>query len=46
LEVAVPAIDDDVIQDIADRVGAVDGTITMAREPEHTSLVAVLPCAS
>ena len=46
VEVALPAIEDDVVQDIADRVGAVDGTITMARKAEHTSLVADLPCAS
>ncbi|HEY7971154.1 MAG TPA: histidine kinase dimerization/phosphoacceptor domain-containing protein [Candidatus Limnocylindrales bacterium] len=46
VEVALPAIEDDVVQDIADRVGAVDGTITIVRKAELTSLVGDLPCAS
>ena len=46
MEVALPAIVDDVVQDIADRVGAVDGTITIVRKAELTSLVGDLPCAS
>jgi len=46
VEVALPAIEDDVVQDIADRVGAVDGTLTVTRTAVRTTVVAGLPCAS
>jgi len=46
VEVALTAIEDDVVQDIADRVGAVDGNTMVTRDAGRTTIVADLPCAS
>jgi len=46
VQVALPGIEDDVAQDIGDRVGAVDGVLRVTRTPAGVTLAAELPCGS
>jgi hypothetical protein len=46
VDVALPAISDEVVEDVADRVGAVDGTVTVRRSAGTTTVAAEIPCAS
>ena len=46
VDVALPAISDDVVEDVADRVGAVDGTVSVRRSAGTATVAAEIPCAS
>jgi signal transduction histidine kinase len=46
VEVALLAIADDVVEDVADRVGAVDGTVSVSRSAGMAKVIAEIPCAS
>ena len=46
VEVSLSAISDDVVEDVADRVGAVDGTVSVRRSAGTAIVAAEIPCAS
>jgi hypothetical protein len=46
VSVAVPALADDVVDDVADRIGAVAGTVALHRTAGAVVLSAEIPCAS
>jgi len=46
VDVALPSMPDDAVDDVADRIGAVDGTVSLARKDDGTTLSAEIPCGS
>ena len=46
VDMALPSIPDEVAEDVTDRVGAVDGTVSLTRSRQGVTLEARIPCGS